>query len=312
MDLSRFDDEIAREWSRFPPPELTCPDVALSRSAYGEHFQRVASRTNAYRVGVGVEDISVPSLIDDHSIPVRVYRPVAPEKGRGLMYFHGGAFVMGDPGFEEEKCFAWARDSGCVVVSVDYRLAPEHPFPLPLEDCYSALLWATDHAEQLSIDRRRLGVAGCSAGGALAASVAQLCRDRNGPALALQMLLYPVLDASLDSASMSTMTEEEFRETERMWEYYLGGPRSDAPEYASPSHCRDLSGLAPAYIVVAELDVLRDEAIAYAQRLLSADVTTELHVWPRAPHAFDLFAPDANISRQSVRQQVDAIARFLG
>jgi len=219
---------------------------------------------------------------------------------------------MGDLDFEDEKCLSLARDAGCVVVSVDYRLAPEHPYPVPLEDCYSAVRWVADHADELSIDARRLGVGGCSAGGALAASAAQLCRDRSGPALALQMLLYPVLDASLSSASIRGLADHEFRDLERMWEHYLGGPRADAREYASPSACRDLANLPGAYIVGAELDDLRDEAIAYAQRLLTANVRVELHVWSKVPHAFDLFAPDAEISRRSVEQQAEVIARFLG
>jgi acetyl esterase len=314
LDLSRFEENLREEWERFPPPELIDPDVATERLAYSDHFHKVRHRDGEdRRGGVSIEDVTVPSLIDDHRITVRLYRPLKPESGRGLVYFHGGAFVMGDLDFEEEKCIELARGAGCLVVSVDYRLAPEYPYPTPLEDCYSALVWVADHAVQLSIDPYRLGIGGCSAGGALAASIAQLCRDRGGPALALQMLLYPVLDASLSEESVRTLqSEEEIRESECMWENYLGRSQAEPPGCASPAARRDLSGLAPTCIVAGELDFLRDEAITYAQRLLSAGVSVELQVWSRTPHAVDLFAPDATVSRQSVRHQIDSLARFLG
>ena len=194
-----------------------------------------------------------------------------------------------------------------------HRLAPEHPYPTPLEDCWSALVWVAEEAPRLAVDPARIGVGGCSAGGALAASVAQLSRDRGGPALALQLLLYPVLDASLSAPSVKELlTEQEMKGAVRMWELYLGGPVSESPSSASPAACTDLTRLAPACILAGELDFLRDEAIAYAQRLLGAGVSVELQVWPRTPHAVELFAPDARISKQSVEQQVDALVRFLG
>lgn len=313
LSTSRFDADLAHEWDRYPPPNLDLVDVMHSRAACARHFQRVRSRPGERRIGVTVAHFSIPSLTDDHCIPLRVYRPASAEKARGLLYLHGGAFVLGDLDLEEEKCIAFARGAGCAVVSVDYRLAPEHPHPTPLEDCYSALCWVADHSDTLAIDTRPLAVGGCSAGGALAAGLAQLSRDRNGPALALQMLLYPVLDASLGHVSTRVdVPEDELRDLQRMWKHYLGGPKPDADWYASPLECPDLKGLPPAYIVAGELDALRDEAIAYGQRLLMAGVSVELHVWPRTPHAVDLFAPDASISRRSVRQQVDALTRVLG
>jgi acetyl esterase/lipase len=312
-DPSIFDHEVAQAWRRFPPPEIRGTHLELARSAYGEYFRAVTARPEAPpRTGVAIEDAAAPSRVDDHSVPLRIYRPEAVIEGRCLVYIHGGAFVMGDLEFEDERCFLIARDAGCVIVSVDYRLAPEHPFPLPLEDCYSALRWVADEAEALGVEARRIGVGGCSAGGALAASTAILSRERSGPQLALQMLLCPVLDASLSRASVrALLSEEDLRDCQLMWDRYLGRPRAEAPELASPSSYQDLAGLPPAYIQLAELDYLRDEGLAYAQRLVDAGVTVEAHLWPRVPHAFELFAPDARVSRESVREQAAALARFL-
>jgi acetyl esterase len=312
-DPAAFEGQIAREWRRFPPPEVDLVDVAHARSAFSDHFRKVASRSTPRGADLAVEDIPVPSLTDDHAVAARVYRPTGSVNGAALVYMHGGAFVMGDLDFEDMRCRSLAHESGCTLVSVDYRLAPEHRHPVPLEDCYSALTWVAENATELAIDPARLGVGGCSAGGALAAGLAMLARDRGGPALVFQLLVYPVLDASMSARSLKTLlSEDELDTVERMWGHYLNGPRDEAPQYASPARRRDLAGLPPTYIAAAELDYLRDEAIAYAQALLDAGVTVELHLWPRVPHAFDQFAPDATIARNSVTEQADAIARFLG
>jgi acetyl esterase len=312
FDPRNFDSEVEREWRRFPPGVgVGLTDVALARERCREHFARVASRpTRPLRAGVTIEDVTVPSLIDDHAIPVRVYRPDE-ASGRGLLYIHGGAFVMGDLELEDECCYEWARQAQCVIVSVDYRLPPEHRYPVPLEDCYSALHWVVENAEQLAIDLERVGVGGCSAGGALAAGVSLLARDRRGPSLGLQMLLYPVLDATMGTESMQAVLDVIGPDQSLMWEHYLGAPPAEVPVYASPAHCQDLAGLPPAYIAVAALDPLRDEGIRYAQRLISAEVAVELHLWPGAPHAFELFVPDASVARRSLAEQADAISRFL-
>jgi acetyl esterase len=313
VDQSLFDENLRKELDRFPPPDLIDADVETERRVYGEHFRAVRDRVGGPgRRDVEVEDLTVPSF-DEHPLALRVYKPLTRGGGGGLVYFHGGAFMMGDLDIEEEKCVVLTRDAGCVIFSVDYRLAPEHPFPTPLEDCYAALCWVAGNAERLGIDRRALGVGGCSAGGALAASVAQLCRDRGGPQLALQMLLYPVLDVSLSEPSVRTLLDDrELRDVARMWERYLGAPLSSPPAGASPAACAKLSGLAPAHITAGELDFLRDEAITYARRLLEAGVSVDLHLWPRTPHAVDLFAPDARVSIQSVRRQAEALRRLLG
>lgn len=312
VDLSRLDGEVARRLRRFPPPPIDVADVAGARAATEDHRRQVASRSAPPRADVSSRDTLVRSLVDGHPIGVRVYRPAAPQNGRGLLYFHGGGFIMGDLDAEDARCRALAAGAACVVISAGYRLAPEWPYPVPLEDCHSVLRWSADEADSLSIDPRRLGVGGCSAGGALAAGLTLLTRDGHGPAIAFQALMYPMLDAAMGEKSIEAPPSDLWhRNVERMWTYYLNGPRSAAPEYASPAHCRDLRGLPPAYIVTAELDPLRDEAITYARRLLAAEVSVELHVLPKVGHVVDLFAPDAEVSRRSLRHQADAIARAL-
>lgn len=312
-DPSTFDPEVARESERLPPPVRDLEDVDATRAVYREYFRRVASRRTLPRAGVSIEELDVPSLFDDHRIPVRVYRPKATVGAGALVYAHGGAFVFGDLDLEDDKCCAWAREARCVVVAVDYRLAPEHRFPTAIEDCCSTLTWVADRAGDLAVDAARLGVGGCSAGGAIAAGLALLWRDRGMPELALQVLLYPVLDAALSTGSLTSMlTPEGRRDMELMWGHYLACPRSEAPPYASPAGASDLRGLPSTYIAAAQFDALRDDALAYAQRLADAGVSTELHLWPRVPHAFELLAPGTRIAHRSVMQQAQAIARRLG
>jgi acetyl esterase len=312
LDPSEFDDEVAREWARFPLPDLTLDDVAGTRARLPAWIDRIAARPRSPQPHVEVDDAAIPSLDRAHEIPARIYRPNTAVNGRGVVYLHGGAFVMGDLDLFDESCRVWSHEGGCVLVSVDYRLAPEHPFPAALDDGYASLRWAAAHAADLSIDPRRLGVAGTSAGGALAAGLAQRCRDEGRPALAMQMLLYPLLDASTGASWVRTSTDDERRSMRQMLAIYLGDAWPDSPRYASPASCPSLAGLPRTIIVAAELDRLRDEAVDYAQRLQSAGVTTELHVWPRVPHDFEILVPDAAVARDSLRVQAGAIARCLG
>jgi acetyl esterase len=205
-----------------------------------------------------------------------------------------------------------------VVVSVAYRLAPEHPYPAGLEDCYAALVWLAGHAAELGVDPARLAVAGGSAGGGLSAALALLARDRGGPALCFQYLAIPELDDRLTTPSMQAFVDTPLwnrPSAVRSWEYYLGpglaAGSDDVPPYAAPSRATDLAGLPPAYISVCEFDPLRDEGIAYAQALLAAGVSVELHLFPGTFHGSTMVNPAAAISRRQNEETAAVLARAL-
>ncbi len=233
------------------------------------------------------------------------------------MFFHGGAFVLGDRYTEELRCLRYAAEADCVIVSVDYRLAPEHRFPAGVDDCYAGLEWTVSHAAELGIDRSRVGVGGSSAGGALAAAVALMARDRGGPSLVVQILNYPVIDDRMQSVSMRSFDATPMwtsGATADMWQHYLGDPegRGDVSAYAAPGRASDLSGLPPAYVLTAELDPLRDEGIEYATRLMAAGVPTELHTVAGACHGFDIIAARGALGQRAIDEQVRALVRGFG
>ena len=264
--------------------------------------------TPAQIEAVTVEERFVPGTPD---VRVLVYRPKAATGTLPLVLeMHGGAFVR----FNADSFPAGsARIAmlGAVVVSVDYRLAPEHPFPAGADDCYAALCWAV---KELDVDLDRVVVTGGSAGGALAAAVTLMARDRGGPAIAFQALNIPVLDDRLETVSMRQYVDGEGfsgRGAEGMWLHYLGeeADRSATSPYAAPARAADLSGLPAALIVVNGMDPLRDEGIAYAQRLMAADVPVELYVAAGCPHG----APplDVRLQAQAGRIFQEAIARAI-
>ena len=264
---------------------------------------------------VDTDNRTVAGAASHPDLTVRVYRPKHLDGPAPLfVYFHGGGFILGDAYIEEGCCLALAGDIGCVVVSVDYRLSPQHRFPAAVDDCYAALLWVAAHADELEGDATRLAVGGSSAGGALAAAVALIARDRGGPSLAFQMLTYPVIDDRMTSASMRAgKATPLFRTADAaaMWRHYLGDGRTDVSPYAAPGRAEDLSGLPPAFVVVAEHDPLRDEGAQYGARLLEAGVPTEVHCIPGAFHGFDLIAPNAAVSRHMAVLRANAALRAL-
>ncbi len=248
--------------------------------------------------GVDVEETAAGA------VPVRIYRG-GPSPAPAVIYCHSGAFVLGNLDVDHRQCVELARRGRCTVISVDYRLAPEHPFPAALEDATAVFDWAADNASRLQIDTDRLAAAGSSAGGALAAGLAQ----REGSRLVFQLLHQPVLD---DRPTPST---EEFDSTpgfdgpavELMWRHYLSGGQASAD--AAPARRTDLAGAPSALITCSELDPLRDEAIDYAVRLLRAGVATELHVFPGTCHGFDAFLPEWETSQQLYKLQGTALQR---
>lgn len=215
-----------------------------------------------------------------------------------IMNFHGGGMVSGNRFDGISQVLSWAAAHSAVTLSVEYRLAPEHPDPVPVEDCFAALVWAVDHADELGIDRERIVVMGGSAGGGLAAGTALLARDRGGPQLRGQMLICPMLDDR--DSSVSSRQYEGIGIWDRAsnivgWTALLGDRRGtdDASIYAAPARAADLSGLPSTYIDVGSAEVFRDEDVQYAARLCADGVNTELHMWPGGTHGWELLIPDS-------------------
>ena len=303
-----LDPEVADWFQKFPAPEIDHDQVPWpdAREAWRAYGKTVATRQTISPHLVYATNRSVRSLFDEVEIPIRIYRPSGDAHRRCLLYLHSGAFCLGDLDLEDQRCRFLASEGRIVVVSVDYRLAPEHTFPTPLQDCYSAWKWLLANPSELSVTDGRFGVGGCSAGGALAAGLSQMCLDLDRRPPDMQMLLCPVLDDALDS----TLATER-RLLLEMWDRYLGGRSLEESPYASPSMRMDLSGLPPAYIMAVDADVLRDQAVAYAESLRRSGVPVELHVWPSVPHAFDLFAPEAAVSRRAWAEQAAVVDRWL-
>jgi acetyl esterase/lipase len=244
----------------------------------------------------------------DHVVPgdpdvlVRVHRPVGVEGALPCVYsMHGGGYIMGSYSMDDARFDHWCPKHRCVGVSVEYRLAPETPYPGPLEDCYLGLKWVYEHAGELGIDPAHIGVAGSSAGGGLAAALALLARDRAEVPLRFQLLDCPMLDDRQITPSSRLEDLLVFnRESNTFgWQSYLGDlyGAPDVPAYAAPARVSDLRGLPPAYVCVGAVDGFRDEDIDYAMRLNQAGVPTELHVYPGAPHGVMLFPKSAVAKR---------------
>jgi len=224
--------------------------------------------------------------------------------------------TIGSIAVSEDAVMGYVTATPCVGVSVEYRLAPEHPHPAPVEDCYAALLWTAKNADSLGIDSSRLAIGGESAGGGLAAATALMARDLGEPRLAFQLLVYPMLD---DRCSAPSTREAmnlgvwEADDNERAWQALLGESAGgvDVSPLAAPSRAADLTGLPPAYVDVGELDVLRDEVIEYAARLNRHGISTELHVYPGAYHGWDVLSPDAAVSKRAVAERQAALRAAL-
>lgn len=266
------------------------------------------------RRGLEVREVTVPSY-DGSAIDLSIVQPAGRTSTRlGFYYVHGGGMMFGDALGDAEILADWLLRYDAVAISVDYRLAPEHPDPTPVEDCYAGLVWTADHTDELGIDR--LVIAGSSAGGGLAAGTALLARDRSGPALAGQMLMYPMLDDRDDTVSTAQIDGAGMwdRGSNRTgWTSLLGDRRGtdDVSIYAAPARATDLSGLPPTFIDCGSAEVFRDEDVAYATRIWAAGGQAELHVWPGGFHAFDAFAPHTALAKDMMAARDHWLARLL-
>ena len=265
-----------------------------------------------------VEERSVPGPEGAPEISLLIVRPARAHGPRPVVFhIHGGGMVLGNNRLGMELALDWAAELGLVVVSVEYRRAPEHPHPAPVEDCYAGLLWTAENAKEIGADPDRIILAGGSAGGGLSAALALMARDRNGPRAIGQVLLYPMLDDRNDTPSAHQMVGLgiwDMQANETGWNALLGDARgtADVSPYAAPARAEDLSGLPPASIDCGSAETFRDEDIAFASRIWRAGGQAELHVWPGGFHAFDGLAPQAALSQDARNARLRWLHRLLG
>jgi acetyl esterase/lipase len=305
VDVRRqLDPELSEVFGDFEMPPFDAQTIAMIRSTA---FPGVALSDAVVRT-----EHVVPG---DPSVPVRVHRPAGIDGVLpGIFTIHGGGYVIGSYDMDDSLHDQWSPRLGTVGISVQYRLAPETPYPGPLEDCYAALRWAHEHADEIGVDPSRLGIYGLSAGGGLAAALALLVRDRGEFPMAFQLLDCPMLDDRQVTPSIGADGLYIWGAESNVfgWRSYLGDlyGSDDVPAYAAATRATSLSGLPPSCVVVGSIDGFRDEDVDYAMRLNQAGVPCELHVVAGLPHAYQM-APEATAVRLASHCKDDWLARQI-
>lgn len=267
--------------------------------------------------GIDCTDHDVLGSEGAPTVKVRTYRATGVSGAQPAIYWiHGGGYLAGTYDGANDTCSEWAADLAATVASPDYRLAPEHPYPAPIEDCYAGLKWLISNADSLGIDPNRVIIGGGSAGGGLAAALALLVRDRGEFSVTHQVLIYPMVDDTRSTPSSQWTTWGWTPESNNVgWRAYLGDlfDTGDIPPYAAPTRATDLSGLPPAYISVGTLDIFLDEDIDYARRLIEAGVPTELKLYPGGPHGFDTprLNRNAELGQRAAADRKDYLRRAI-
>lgn len=287
----------------------TTGDIAARRAAF-EAFQRTMHEALPKPTDVVTTDYEAITS-DGARLLLRWYVKAGSAPGAAVYYVHGGGMILSNVSIYDRPVSRYVSASGVPFLSVEYRYAPEYPHPIPVEDCYTGLRWLVDHAPELGVDPMRIAVMGDSGGGGVAAGLAILTRDRRGPKLARQILIYPMLDdrnIQPDPHLVPFMTWS-YADNLTGWDALLGAARGtpQASPTAAATRVVDPSGLPPTYIDVGELDIFRDEDIAYAQRLQAAGVSTELHVHPGVPHGWEVFAPTIAVSARAYADRIRTI-----
>lgn len=309
-----FDPELAAAAAMMA--EVDISGLAAARAAQAAEL--AAAVASADDRGVGVQEVRAPGRDGGTGVPLRIYRPLGePGPLPAVLSMHGGGFVLGSPDADHDTSLRFCRELPAVVVAVDYRLAPEHPFPAALDDCYAGLCWLAGHAGELGVVPGRIGLWGDSAGAGLAAGLALLARDLGGPPVRYQHLHSPALDDRLTTASARLFTDTPVwnrRNARLSWDAYLGpgvpGSAGVSP-YAAPARAADLAGLPPAFVAVMEFDPLRDEALEFAEALRAAGVPTGLRFYPGTFHGSTAVA-HSRVARRVTAEALAALRSGLG
>jgi len=282
---------------------LSAPDA---RRVTGSMFQAPPEKIEKV---FKIENRKIPGPAG--SIPIRVYTPEGPGPFPVLVFFHGGGWVICDLDSHDAPCLLLTNKAGCVTVSVDYRLAPEHKFPAGVEDCFAATKWVAEHAKELNVDANRLAVGGDSAGGNLSAVISQLARDAGGPKIALQLLIYPATEAELDTQSHKTFTDYFLTRDDILWfwAHYLRGPADRKDPRVAPALAKSFKGLPPALIITAEFDPLRDEGEAYGEKLRAAGVPVTISRYEGMIHGFVSMSDVLDKGKQAIDESAAALRK---
>jgi acetyl esterase len=282
--------------------------IPLIRAPFDQRRREESEKLETPGVQISAHSVAFETGPESGLIPVRIYRRSQVQRAPVVIYCHAGGFALGNLDTDHRQCVELARRASCAVVSVDYRLAPEHPYPAALDDAIAVLNWVVTNAAELDVDAGRLAVAGSSAGAALAACLAQRSADRSLPPVVFQLLHQPVLDDRVTPSKAEFRTSPAFdgEAAELMWRHYLA--TEPASPDAVPARRSRLDGLPSALITCAEIDPFRDEAIDYARRLLHAGVSTELHVFGRTCHGFDSLLPGLPSSERLFTMQGDTLS----
>lgn len=312
-----WDPEVVESTVRFfgAPRAAISPiavgDVATRRSVV-EPLHAMIDTTQPIPDDVAIKDFRVMAN-DGAELLLRWYTKKGSEPGAAVLFLHGSGMILSSVSLYDGTVSRYVSSSGVSFLSVEYRLAPEYPHPTPVEDAYAGLTWLAEHAEKLGVDSSRIAIMGDSGGGGVAAGLALLARDRRGPAIAKQILLYPMLDdrTTTPDPALAGLTTWGYEDNATGWQALLGsacgGP--DVSPYAAPARMKDAAGMPPLYMEALELDIFRDEDIAYARRTAAAGVSTELHVHPSVPHAFEAIAFDTAVAQ---RMKADRIRVLKG
>lgn len=309
---NRIDPELRETLELFPPLDIDNIEATRQGMAAAAQMNEIAIDES-----IIISEKMIPGLENNPSVRVKIYEPKErTETLPGLLWIHGGGYVLGTADEADALSQQFVLEANCVVVSVDYRLAPEHPYPAALEDCYAALKWFSDQADELDVDRSRIGVAGQSAGGGLTAALALFTRDKKGPELCFQMPLYPMIDDRNNTPSNLEITGNmiwNYDLNEKGWTMYLDGKNGtdEVSQYAAPARATDLSNLPYTYTCIGQLDPFRDETLDYVTRLSRAGVDVEFHLYPGAYHGFEGIVPTASISQRALNEYVGAVKHAL-